>query len=150
MSGVVSYDLLTEKFGIGNIGFTPEGGMYELFINNTGVSVKGTIVIASTSIDNAVDIAPANSNFPIGVIYETGINNGAFVKVVVYGKAEVLLKNGESSTNGYWCGVSNVDGRMYQLSSLLLDLDHNKEIGHSLQSKSDGTNVLSLIQMHFN
>ncbi|MDF2865372.1 MAG: hypothetical protein K0R72_181 [Clostridia bacterium] len=150
MSGVVSYDLFSEKLGIGNCGFTPEGGIYETFINNTGISIKGTIVIASLSVNNAVDIAPANSQMPIGVIYEDGIINGSPVKVVVYGKAQVLLKNGESAINGYWSGVSDIPGRMYQLSTLLLDIDHNKEVGHSIESKSSGTNVLSLIQMHFN
>lgn len=131
-------------------GFTVDGGIYETFINNTGVSVKGTIVVASTNLSNAVDIAPANSSMPIGVIYEDDIANGSPVKVVVYGKAQVLLKNGEASTNGYWCGVSDVPGRMYQLSSVPSTAEHNREIGHSIESKVTETDVLSYIQLHFN
>lgn len=149
MSGVVSLELFKNRLGTGIIGFTPEGGMYETFINNTGVSVKGTIVVASTAVNNGVDIAPANSEMFIGVIYEDGISNGLPVKVIVYGKAEVLLKNTLASTRGYWCGVSDVAGRMYQLNSVPA-ADHNKEIGHSLESKVAGTNVLSLVQIHTN
>lgn len=150
MSGVVSYGLLTSKIGSGTNGFTSEGGMYETFINNTGTSVKGTIVSASTSVNNAVDIAPANYQMPIGVIYQSGIANGSNVKVVVYGKADVLLKDGEAAVRGYWCGVSDNAGRMYQQSSAPGTTEHNREIGHSLNSVTGGTNVLSLIQMHFN
>lgn len=150
MCGMMSYELFTTKFGNISNGFTPEGGIYETFINNTGTSIKGTIVVASITVDNAVDIAPANSNMPIGVIYEDGITNGSFVKVIVYGKAQVLLKDGEVSTNGYWCGVSDVDGRMYQLSTVPSTTEYNREIGHSLESNISDVNVLSLIQMHFN
>lgn len=150
MSGIVSYELLTTRFGSGSNGFTPEGGIYETFINNTGISVKGTIVIASTTVNNAVDIAPMHSQMPIGIVYENYVDNGDPVKIVVYGKAEVLLKNGESSTNGYWCGMSDTAGRMYQLSEVPDLVEYNREIGHSLESKNIGSDVLSLVQIHFN
>ncbi|MDD2505612.1 MAG: hypothetical protein PHF21_05040 [Bacilli bacterium] len=149
MSGMVSYELFTTKMGSGS-GFTSDGGIYQTFINNTGVSLKGTIVSISTTVDNAVDIAPANSQMPIGVIYESGITNNNPVKVVVYGKAQVLLKNGEAASNGYWCGVSDVAGRMYQLSLVPSTTEHNREIGHSLEVKTSGTNILSYVQVHFN
>lgn len=150
MSNSVSLEYLNSRIGSGTNGFTPEGGLYVTFINNTGTSVKGTVVIASNTIYNGVDIAPANSTMPIGVIYENGISNGQPVKVVICGKAQVLLKNGESSNNGYWCGVSDVPGRMYQQSSVPDTVSHNREIGHSLETKTGGTNVLSLVQIHFN
>ena len=150
MSGVVSYDLLNSKLANGMSGFTSDGGYYETFVNNTGTSVQGTIVVASTSVYNGVDIAPANAEFPIGVIYETGITNGGNVKVVVSGKALVLLKNTVASTLGYWCGVSDTAGRMYQSATVPSTIEHNREIGHSLQSEVGGTNVLSLVQIHFN
>jgi len=149
MSSSVSYELFSSRFPSSGNGFTPEGGMYETFVNNTGTSEKGTIVVASTSVTNGVDIAPAGTYMPIGVIYESGIANGANVKVVTYGKAEVLLKNGEPSNLGYWAAVSDTAGRMYQ-EATPNPSEHNREIGHSLETKSSGTNVLSLIQMHFN
>ena len=151
MSGVVSYDLYTARFGSSGIGFTSEGGVYETFVNNTGTSVKGTVVVASTTVYNGVDIAPAKSPFPIGVIYESGIANGSSVKVVVYGKAQVLLQDTVASYNGYWCGVSKtVAGRMEQSSSDPAVAEHVREIGHSLQGIAGGTDVLSLVQIHFN
>jgi hypothetical protein len=150
MSNSISLEYLNSRIGNSNNGFTPEGGIYETFINNTGTSVKGTIVIASTTINNGVDIAPSNTQMPLGVIYENGISNGSLIKVITYGKAEVLLKNGENSSKGYWCGVSDVSGRMYQQNSPPGTTDHSREIGHSLESKTGGTNVLSLIQIHFN
>lgn len=150
MSGVVSYDLFNSKIGGGNSGFTSDGGYYETFINNTGTSVKGTIVCASTSVTNGVDIAPISATFAIGVIYESNISNGNPVKVVVSGKAQVLLKNTVASTLGYWCGVSDVAGRMYQNSTVPSTIEHDREIGHSLESKTAGTNVLSFVQIHFN
>lgn len=150
MSGVVGYDLLNSKLANGMSGFTSDGGYYETFVNNTGTSEKGTIVIASTSVYNGVDIAPVNAENPIGVIYESGITNGGNVKVVVSGKASVLLKNTVASALGYWCGVSDTAGRMYQSSTVPSTIEHNREIGHSLESKVGGTNVLSLVQIHFN
>lgn len=151
MSGTVSYELLLEKTGNGSgSGFTAEGGIFETFINNTGATVKGTIVVASTAVDQAVDIAPADSQMPIGVIYESGIVNSSPVKVVVKGKAQVLLADNSASTRGFWCGVSGTAGRMYQLSAPPNTEEHNRQIGHSLESKDSGINVLSLTNLSFN
>lgn len=149
MSGLVNYELFASRLGSGNCGFTIEGGFYENFINNTGVSVKGTIVVISKTVSNAVDIAPANSNFALGVIYEDGVPNGKPVKVVVYGRAQVLLKDGESSGNGFLCSVSDVPGRMYTLDTESEEIGLNKKIGHSLEVKFGANNVLSLVQLQF-
>lgn len=151
MSGSVSYELFNSRFPSGTNGFTSEGGIYETFINKTGgISVKGTIVVASTTDNNAVSTAPVASSMPIGIIYESGINDGSSVKVVVSGKAQVLLANGQSATHGYWCGVSNsVGGRMYQ-EPTPPPANHPQEIGHSIETSSSGTDVLSLVQVHFN
>ncbi|MFA6860472.1 MAG: hypothetical protein WCR30_03705 [Clostridia bacterium] len=150
MSGVVSYELFSSRLGTSQTGVTSEGGIFETFINNTGTSVKGTIVVASITVADGVDIAPIDSVMPIGVIYESGIDNGFPVKVVTYGKAEVLLKDGQSSTIGYWCGVSDTAGRMYQALTAPSTIEHSREIGHSLETTASGTNVLSLVQLHFN
>lgn len=150
MSGAVSYELFTEKTGGSSSGFTAEGGIFETFVNNTGVSVKGTIVVASTTVDHAVDIAPADSQMPIGAIYESGIANGSLIKVVVSGKAEVLLKNDTASATGFWCGASDTAGRMYQASAPPGTVEeNNRQIGHSLSTGSGGTDVLSMVELHF-
>lgn len=151
MAGIVSYELLNSKTNTNGTWFTAEGGVYATYINNTGsASVKGTIVVASTALDNAVEIASASSQMPIGVVYETGVANGDPVKVVIYGRAEVLLRDGESASQGYWCGTSIVSGRMYQLSAPPLLTDYYREIGHSLETTASGTDVLSMVTLHFN
>jgi len=151
MSGFLSYDLFIKKTSGGNNWFTAEGGFYETFVNDTGaLSVKGTIVTASSLVDNAVSIAPPFSNMPLGVIYDDGVASGSMVKVVVYGKAQVLLKNGESATRGYISLVSDTAGRMYQRADYVDEAEHSRQIGQSIETKASGSNVLSLVQLHFN
>lgn len=151
MAGLLSYDLFIAKTSGGNSWFTAEGGLYETFVNDTGApSVKGTIVCASPLTDNAVSIAPAYSQMPLGVIYEDGIPVGGMVKVVVYGKAQVLLKDGYASEKGFWCGVSNTPRRMFQVVAPADADEHFRQIGYSLEKKSPGTSVLSLVQLNFN
>ena len=144
--------LLNLVFGTGQSGTTSEGGVYETFKNSTtGTSVKGTIVVASTTDPGGVSAAPAGSVSPIGVIYESGIAQGQNVKVVTYGKAEVLLASDQTSHTGYWCGVSSLEnGRMYQIEDAPIGTSsHSQEIGHSLQTVST-VGELSLVQLHFN
>ena len=137
--------------GGGLSGFTPEGGLYVTYTNNTGTaSVKGTVVVASTTINRAVSIAPANSDMPIGVIYDNGVANGQPVKVIVCGNAETLLKNGQAASRGFWCGVADVAGRMHQQSSPPSTTEHSREVGHCLQTVAAGVDKLALIGVHFN
>lgn len=133
-------------------GFTPDGGIYQTFTNQTGDSVKGTIVMQAEGTDNAVDVASAGSPFAIGVIYEDSIANGSPVKVVVYGKAQVLLRDTEAATRGYWCALSSItDGRMVQSAALpLLYTDYAEGIGISLETRSSGTDILAWVQLQFN
>lgn len=151
MSSSVSLEYLNTVIANNGNGISSDGGYYVTLINKTGSnSVKGTIVIASTTIDNAVDIAPINSDSPIGIILEDGISDGNSVKVVVSGKAYVLLANSTASTRGYWCEVSSTQaGRMSQLANPN-PVTHWSELGHSLESKTAGTNILSLVVLHFN
>ncbi|HKL74137.1 MAG TPA: hypothetical protein VJ903_04525 [Clostridia bacterium] len=151
MTGLLSYELFIAKTSGGNSWFTPEGGLYEMFINDTGSSsVKGTIVYVSPLFDNAVSIAPPQTSAAIGVIYEDGVPKGSMVKVVVSGKAQVLLKDNNASVRGYWCGVSDVPGRMYQLAYPADFYEHFRQIGYSLEQKSGGEDLLSLVQLIFN
>ena len=151
MSASVSLQYLNTVLpSVGN-GISSDGGFYITLTNKTGAtSVKGTIVVASTTQNNSVAIAPKNSDNPIGVILEDGVADGSEVKVVVSGKAYVLLQDGLASRHGYWCEVSSTQsGRMSQLANPNLTT-HWAELGHSLESKTAGTNVLSLVVLHFN
>lgn len=150
----ISIELAEQLFsggGAGGSGFTADGGIYITLINNTGViTQKGTIVAASQLTNNAARIAPGNYDQPIGVIAEDGILIGQPVKVVVSGKAYVLLKDLTAATRGYWCGVSDIPGRMYQQTDPPSTTEHNREIGHCLESVTAGVNKLALCVLHFN
>jgi hypothetical protein len=123
-------------------GFTPDGGIYQTFTNRTDDdSVKGTIVMQSTTEDHAVVIAAAGSPLAIGVVYEDNIPIGSQVKVIVMGKAQVLLRTGQSVTRGQWCVLSSVtSGRMEEgtITGTLLLSEYAEGIGVSLEDKSSG------------
>jgi hypothetical protein len=135
---------------------TPEGGIAVSLINKTGVSsVKGSVVSTSTTTDNAFTLQ-ANEFDSIGVVYTDGVADGSDCLVVVSGIAEVLLKNGTASTRGYWVKCADTDGRADASNSMpsggsfaLVD-DHFKEVGHCLESKVAGTNVLAKCVLHQN
>lgn len=135
---------------------TPEGGIAVKMINDTGApSIKGTLIHPSATVDNGVSIETVEFD-TIGVIYEDGIADGLEVWVITGGKAEVLLADGTTSTRGYWTFADPADGR----ANATLQLppggtigaieNHFKEIGHCLESKTSGVNVLALIVLHFN
>lgn len=132
-----------------NCGITSDGAFYIVLKNATGAkSIVGTIV-AAASTDSSACIVPANAENPIGVVLDA-VAAGEPMRVAIAGKAYVLLKNGEEAKHGYWCGVSDVPGRMYQKSDPPGVPEHSREIGHSLESKASGSNVLSLVTLHFN
>ncbi len=130
------------------MGFTPEGGLVVKMTNRTGVSsVKGTIVVSDSTADNGFMTAPASSDFPFGVVYENGVANGSDCWVVVAGVADVLMKASAAATRAYVTKVSSEAGRAVTESSP--GSNHDKEIGHSLESKAGGANVLIKVVLHF-
>lgn len=142
---------------VDNIRFTPEGGVARLFVNQLGgASVKGTVVVASTAVENGVGLPPADSAMPIGIIYENGIPEGSLVWVVIYGAADVLLEDATAGTKGNWVFTSDAIGRADATLNAppgggIPELDqHMQEIGHCLEDKDSGTDVLCRIAVHFN
>jgi hypothetical protein len=137
---------------------TPEGGFAVHLTNKTGsASVKGTLVDASTGTDNAFAVVAADAVDCIGVVYEDGIADGEPCLVVIAGRAQVLLEDSTASTRGYWVKVSDNDAGRADATNAAppggtvnaLE-DHLSEVGHCLESKSAGTDVLCWILMHFN
>lgn len=134
--------------------FTPEGGLAVRFINDTGApSVRGSLVEASSSVDQAVSLTQAAGDDDcLGAIYEDGVADGQPVWVVVAGMADVLLENGTSATRGYWAGTGATAGRADCTNANppgLVDA-HFTEIGHCVQSVGSGTDVLARCVLHFN
>lgn len=140
------------------VGFTPEGGLYTTLTNKTGsASVKGAIIRASGSNDDAFILTVAEDYMPIGAVYEAGIADGSECKVVIAGVAEVLLMNSSSATHGYWVKTSDtVAGRADATNPLPGGgtinalTDHNQELGHCIQTVTAGTDKLARIIMHLN
>jgi len=152
-TGDITFDGTVNNPAGPKIRFTEEGGFAILLTNKTGAaSVKGTIVEADTTTDNAFKASAASSDDPIGIVYEAGVADGSECWVVIYGIAEVLLKDTTASTRGYWVMTSDAAGRADATNAAPPGFvaSHFQEIGHCIESKTAGTDVLAKIVMHFN
>ena len=130
---------------------TPDGGSAIPLINKTGAaSVKGTVVDASITTDLAVAIEDIGDIDPIGVIYQSGIPDGDPVLVIISGVAEILIDDATAATSGDWAGTSDVTaGRAQANTEPPATVKHDQEIGHFVESKSSGTDVLAKAILHF-
>lgn len=136
--------------------FTPEGGLAIKVINDTGAaSIKGMIVHASLSVDNAVSIIPIDNPDPCGIIYDNGIPNGEYIWIVIQGKAEVLYST--TVTRGTFSRVpQSLDAAPVAGQAINEALPvppfssdkHFQEIGHPIESR--GTPGLAMTIIHFN
>lgn len=142
----------TTVVNIGSVAsITIEGGFAVELINDTGVnSVKGTIVQAGTSSDDAFEVEAADGVEAIGVVYDDGVADGSPCRVVVAGRVKVLLKNGTAATGGNWVQTSDVAGRADALLASPNPPTHFAEIGHCLETAVGGTDVLVSCMLHFN
>lgn len=139
------------------VAITPIGGICIRLLNKTGVaSVLGTVVQADTVNDNAFKACGADGLMAIAVVYQVGVADGSLCWVVVYGIAQVLLKDATLSTRGNWVYVSDVAGRANATLAAppgggIPELDiHMGEIGHCIESKGADTDVLAKVVVHFN
>lgn len=136
-----------------NIRFTPEGGLAIKIVNGTGSpSVKGTLISVNPSVDKQ-GILQSNEFDTFGIAYESGIANGSEMWVVISGYADILFKDSTVVTRGYLAIAADTDGRAVTIaipSSNPTVGEHFKEIGHCLESKIAGTNVLARCVIHFN
>lgn len=141
--------------GLGYDVTTGERGFLTKMINRTGhTSVKGEVICCSTAADKEA-ILQANTYDAIGVIAEAGIAEGSEVWIWKNGsRAQVLYKDSTAATRGNIALADAVDGRASDVAnpgSGLPGTDlHFSEIGHVCESKNAGTNVLVLVDLHFN
>lgn len=139
-----------------SVNVTTEGGFYINLINKTGgVSVKGTVVEPSSTIDLAVNKIQQGIPDPIGVIYEDGVADGELVKVVISGIADVLFIGSTTRhhfARGFVAAEAGfVAGKAISESiptSPFATDKHFYEIGHVLESR-DGAG-LAKVMLHFN
>ena len=139
-----------------NFMVTPEKGIAVKIVNKTGAaSVKGMLVetneTTSGGFEELGDLYDC-----IGIVYESGIADGAECFVVISGIAEVLLKDTTASTTGNWVKAADTNGRADATLALpsggtIAQLrEHFQEIGHCIETKTAGTDVLAKIVLHFN
>lgn len=137
------------------IAITSEGGLAICLINKTGApSVKGSLVSPGTVVDSSF-VLQTDEFDAFGVVYDNNVADGDQCLVVVSGIAEVLLKDSTSAVRGYWAKASATDGRAEVTTGpsglgALSASEHFREIGHCIESKNSGTNVLAKIVLHFN
>lgn len=136
-----------------NAALSPYGAFMIKLTNATGgATIKGSVVSCSDATDNAFKLQ-ANEFDSIGIVYESGIADGQEAWIIVSGIAEVLWKDGETSTREYVAIAADTDGRALNVavpSSNPVVAEHFKEIGHVLESKGAGTDVLVKCVIHFN
>ena len=139
----LGYDDTTHEYGF----------LTRIFNGSDHNSVKGELVCSSPTYDNMYDIESTEFD-AIGVVAESGIAFDAPVWVWKNGsRCQVLWKDGESATRGYVALCADTDGRGYNVavpSANPVVAEHFKECGHVCESKSSGTDVLVLVDLHFN
>jgi len=136
---------------------TVEGGLAIRLTNKTGAnSVKGSLVQTSTTVDYAFELTGVDDFAPVGVVYESGIADGSECWIVIAGIADVLLKDATASVRGNWVKTADANGRADATNAAppggtinALE-EHLREIGHCLESKGSGTDVLARCLIHFN
>ncbi|MFA5183159.1 MAG: capsid cement protein [Syntrophales bacterium] len=131
---------------------TSEGGYAVKLTNRTGSTVsKGMVVRNSRTYDNAFEFCSASSIDAIGVVYDNSAADGSDSWVVFAGIADVMIKDGTASTRGYFLYSSDTTGRAFANQPEPPNTTaHWQEMGHCLESKSSGTNVLAKCILHFN
>lgn len=133
---------------------TEEKGIQTKIINKTGAaSVKGCLVTASKSYDMAVELQ-TNEFDTIGIIAESGIEDGVEVWIWKNGSiCQVLANDNDAATRGFLAIADATNGRATFIevpNTNPVQAEHFKEIGHVLESKAGGVNVLVLCEIHFN
>ena len=127
-------------------------------INNSGAdSIKGTLVMAAHGIGYGWEVLPADGDDCIGVVGEDEIADGEETFIINSGSALVLLQNSTASTQGFWARSSlTVAGRADITNAVppghgIVNVElHFHQLGHSVEDKVGGTNILAEIIIGFN
>ena len=133
---------------------TGERGFLCKMVNRTGhTSVKGELIAGSPSADKEAVLQSSEFD-TIGIVQEASVVEGSEMWVWMPGSiCQVLFKNSTASTRGNVALAADTDGRAIDVavpSSNPVVAEHFKEIGHVLETKSSGTNVLVLVATHYN
>jgi len=142
----------TFSAGVGNSYFkiTPEGGFAVRLTNMSGeVSVQGQIVSHKGTVANAFGLTAVDANHCLGVVYESGVEDGAQCWVVVAGIAQVLMKN--AATMGHICRIP-LNGDAGKAAGYAMDAEQSSsasvyKIGDVLETTANAE-VLCKVLLH--
>lgn len=127
---------------------TAIGGFAVQLTNKTGVdSVKGEVVIASTTTDFAVSLAPTSSDDLFGVFLDSGIPDGSEAWIVVSGRAEVKA-DATGFTRGARVIMSAATAGRVKIGDTPSTAEHWTEHGHAIQTAA--ANATGQCVIHFN
>lgn len=112
-----------------------------------GAVTLGDMLEFSQTVSGRVKICAANSDMPVGPALNSAAD-GEWVWVGQYGKFNVMFKGGVTPTCGYVGYVSDTAGRADNAASLPSTTQHNREIGHVVETGTAGG--LGLVWMQFN
>ena len=133
---------------------TSEGGFAVRLTNKTGVaSVKGQLVAADTTTNDAVALTGVSDTECFGVFYESGIADGSEVWVIIAGIADVLFEDNHGPTRGDWVSTGSEAGYAFSQASPAAAPTHFEEIGHCIETVAAGgagTHVAARCILHFN
>lgn len=133
-----------------------DGGLMIKMTNKTGAnSVKGNVVRVNSAVDNSFVLAVDTAPDPIGIVYESGIADGAECWVVVSGIAEVYFIG--STTRGHLARTFIASEAGYVAGQALSEAvpsspfasdKHFCEIGHVISARTGAG--LAKVVLHFN
>ena len=132
---------------------TPDSGFATLLINSTASAIPHGAACASSPDHDASVVLQSTEYDTVGFAYGA-IAAGATGWVVTSGVAEALLKDGTAGVHGYWCKAADIDGRIVSATApsglgAMSTSEHFREVGHCLESKDAGTDVLVKLLLHF-
>jgi len=138
---------------IGYDSTTGESGLLQKRVNKAGRALaKGEIVAVSPDHDNAITVEISGFD-PIGIAAEAIADNATGWVWKNGSTAQVLMKDETAAVRGYVALCDDVDGRAYGIAvptSTPATAEHFREIGHFNEAKDAGTNLLALVDLHFN
>lgn len=150
----LSVNTCQDKVALGVDSATGERGFLVKMVNKTGVAtVKGSVICPSPTTDNSFALQYDMFD-SIGVVAEAGVADASEAWVWVNGSiCQVLFEDTKASTREYVAIAAATDGRAEAIPVPTVSpaaAEHFKEIGHTMESVSAGTDILVLCHLHFN
>ena len=134
------------------------GGFAIKLTNKTGSNtVKGQLVQANTTTNDAVKLTGIDEEETIGVFLDSGITANAEAWIVISGIADVAMQDNTTATRGNWVRSSITEAGYADATNSTppspAAFSHFNEIGNCIETVTatgGGTHVLARCVLHFN